>query len=89
MSRHPDSPPDARRLPRRATDRVEDAVALLLMAAGLVLVVVAWSTGMAVYRGNVESASTLTPARAVLLEDAKVVASDEAGVRAPVRVEAT
>jgi hypothetical protein len=65
MSRHPDSTPDGRWSPRRATDRVEDAVGWLLMAAGLVLVVT-WSTGMAVYSGNVKSASTLTRTRPAL-----------------------
>ncbi|OLT01352.1 hypothetical protein BJF90_32355 [Pseudonocardia sp. CNS-004] len=75
-------------MPRRATDRLEDVVAWLLMVAGLVLVIVAWSTGTAVYSANVESMSTLTQTRAMLLEDAKVVTSRETGVRVPVRVEA-
>jgi hypothetical protein len=88
MSRDPDSPPDGRRLPRRATDRVEDVVAWFLMAAALILAVIASSAGMAVYSGKVESASRMTHARAVLLEDAQASPSGEPGMHGPVRVEA-
>jgi hypothetical protein len=82
-----DTPPDDRRLPRRATDRVEDVVAWILTAAALVLLVVAGLTGLAVYGRHVESARTMTHARAVLLEEAKV-AVGEAGARLPDQVEA-
>lgn len=88
MSGDPDLPPDGRRLPRRATDRVEDVVAWFLMVVGLVFIVVAWSAGVAVYHGSVDSASTMTQTRAVLLADAEVVAFSESGVRPPVHAEA-
>ena len=47
MRRAPDPRPGGQ-LPRRATDRVEDAVAWILAAAALALVVVAALTGIAV-----------------------------------------
>jgi hypothetical protein len=88
MSRDPDAPPDDRRFPRRATDRVEDAVAWLLAVAALVLLVVAALTGTAVHGRNAESARMVTQARAVLLEDAELVSAGDPSVRLPVLVEA-
>ncbi|GAA0922399.1 hypothetical protein [Pseudonocardia zijingensis] len=67
---------------------MEDAVAWFLMVVGLVVLVVAWWTGIAVYDGSVESASTMIQTRAVLLEDAVPDTSGEAGVRPAVRVDA-
>lgn len=62
------------RLPRRLTDRVEDIVAWILMAAALVLVVAACLTGLVVHGEQLERAEaervTRYPATAVLLEDA-------------------
>lgn len=68
------------RLPRRVTDRVEDAVAWVLLAAGLLLIVIAGATGLGVHgreseRAELESDSRWQ-ARAVLLEDAQLVAGD-------------
>jgi hypothetical protein len=79
------------RLPRRVTDRVEDAVAWVLMVAALLLVVVAGVTGLGVYgaesaRAELES-GTRSPVRAVLLEDAQLMTGD-LGERLPVRVPA-
>jgi hypothetical protein len=88
MPRDPDSPPDDRRLPRRATDRVEDVVACLLMAVAFVVLVLAWSSGTAVYRANLASASTLNQTRAVLLEDAASFSTGEPPSHLPARVEA-
>jgi hypothetical protein len=75
-------------LPHRVTDRVDDAVAWVLLAAGLFLVVIAGATGLGVYgreseRAELESASRWQ-ARAVLLEDAQLVAGD-VGERLPFR----
>lgn len=46
----------AERLPRRATDRVEDVVAWLLIAAGLLLVVLAGAAARDVHRDSLERA---------------------------------
>jgi hypothetical protein len=86
-----DGPAAAGRLPRRATDRVEDAVAWVLAAAALLLVIVAGVTGLAVHaqesvRAELESGSR-SPVRAVLLEDAQLVVG-ELGERLPVRAPA-
>jgi hypothetical protein len=83
----PDGTPVTGPLPRRTSDRVEDAVAWVLTAAALLLVVVAGVTGLAFHgreaeRAEVEGLST-APARAVLLEDAHV-AVGEFGRRVPV-----
>jgi hypothetical protein len=91
MRSEPERPSAAGWLPRRATDRAEDAVAWVLMVAALLLVVVAGVTGLAVYgaesaRAELES-GTRSPVRAVLLEDAELVAGD-LGERLPVRVPA-
>ena len=91
MRSEPERPSAVSRLPRRATDRVEDAVAWVLMVAALLLVVVAGVTGLGVYgaesaRAELES-GTRSPVRAVLLEDAQLVAGD-LGERLPVRVPA-
>jgi hypothetical protein len=88
MSLDPDPPPDGRLLPRRGTDRVEDAVAWLLTAAALVLLVVAGLAGLAVHGRNAESATTMNQVRAVLLEEAKVDSIGEPGMRLPVQVQA-
>jgi hypothetical protein len=71
---------------RRATDGVEHLVACLLAVAASLLLVVASSTGTAVYRARLETAST--QARAVLLEDAETVAAGEPGTGLSVRVQA-
>jgi hypothetical protein len=91
MRSDPERPSAAGRLPRRATDRVEDAVAWVLAAAALLLVVAAGVTGLGVYgreseRAELDSRSR-SPVRAVLLEDALTV-TGELGERLPVRVQA-
>jgi hypothetical protein len=68
---------------------MEDAVAWVLAAAALLLVVIAVVTGLAMYgrqsaRAELESGSR-SPVRAVLLEDAQLVAGD-LGERLPIRV---
>src|SRR4051794_5277193 len=88
MSRDPDTSSDGRRLPRRATDRVEDVVACVLLAAAFVVLVVAWLNGTAVYRANAEPTNTTAQTKAVLLEDAQAVPSAEPGLRLPLRVDA-
>jgi hypothetical protein len=88
MSRDPGSPPDGRLLPRRVTDRVEDAVAWLLTAAALVLLAFAGLAGLVVHSRNAESASTISQVRAVLLEEAKVDSIAEPGMRLPAQVQA-
>jgi hypothetical protein len=84
----PERPSAEGPLPRRATDRVEDAVAWVLTAAALLLVVIAGVTGLATYgresaRAELESGSR-SPVRAVLLEDAQLVVG-ELGERLPIR----
>ena len=76
----PDRPPAVGRLPRRCTDRVEDAVAWILMAASLLLILIAGVTGLAVQarmaeRAELDSGST-SQTRAVLLAEARVVTSE-------------
>jgi hypothetical protein len=88
VSPDPGSRPDGPRLPRRATDRVEDAVALLLTVAALVLLVVAGLAGIAVHGEQAEAAREVTQSRAVLLEDAKVIITDELGRSMPTPVQA-
>jgi hypothetical protein len=83
-----DAAPGRRRLPRRATDRVEDAVAWLLAAAALVLLVIAGSVGIAVHARQVEARSAGWQTQAVLLEDAEVISAAEPDPRLPVRVQA-
>jgi hypothetical protein len=92
MRSGPEQPSAAGRLPRRASDRVEDAVAWVLMVAGLLLVVVAVVTGLGVYgresaRAELESSSR-SQVRAVLLEDAQLLTGalgEQLPVRAPAR----
>lgn len=85
----PDPTRPGRRLPRRATDRVEDAVAWLLTAAGLVLVIVAVMMGVAAHSQQAEAAGMASwQTRAVLLEDAEIVSADELGRPLPMRVPA-
>jgi hypothetical protein len=88
MRSEPEGPSAVGRLPRRATDRVEDAVAWVLTAAGLLLVVIAGVTGLATYGRESERAELETrsrsQARAVLLEDAQLVIGD-LGERLPTR----
>jgi len=83
--------PTRDRLPRRLTDRIEDAVAWLLTAAAIILVVAAAITGLAVHGAQVERAlaenATRYPAHAVLLEDAPLVIGY--GERIQVPAEAT
>ncbi len=91
MRSEPERPSAMGRLPRRVTDRVEDAVAWVLMVAALLLVVVAGVTGLGVYgaesaRAELES-GTRSPVRAVLLEDAQLMTGD-LGECLPVRVPA-
>jgi hypothetical protein len=88
MRSEPERHSVAGRLPRRASDRVEDAVAWVLIVAGLLLVVVAGVFGLGVYgreseRAELEIASR-SQVRAVLIEDAQLV-SGELGERLPVR----
>lgn len=88
MRSEPEGPSAVGRLPRRATDRVEDAVAWVLTAAGLLLVVIAGVTGLSTYgreseRAERESGSR-SQVRAVLLEDAQLVSGD-LGERLPIR----
>jgi uncharacterized protein HemX len=78
------------RLPRRPTDRLEDAVAWLLMAVALILVVAAGVTGFTVHSRQLERAeaenATRSPTTAVLLEDAPLIVGY--GERVPVRAAA-
>jgi hypothetical protein len=64
-------------LPRRVTDRVEDAVAWALLASALFVVAVGVVTGMAVYAATVErahvEATERTPTTAVLVQDVPTV----------------
>jgi hypothetical protein len=90
MSHDPDRAPSGR-LPRRATDRVEDTVAWALIAAALLLIVIAGVTGLGVHgrvteRAELENRLT-SRASAVLLEDAQVV-TGAGGVSVPAQVEA-
>lgn len=80
MSDDPDRMPAAGRLPRRATDRVEDLVAWVLTVGALLSVVLACLTGLVVHgreseRVDLGSGST-SQARAVLLENAAVTTGD-------------
>lgn len=80
---------DPGRLPRRATDRVEDLVAWLLSGAALLVVVAAVVTGVNVHGREAERARldnrSASQARAVLLENAHVVSGDFAAAPAQVR----
>jgi hypothetical protein len=64
-------------LPRRVTDRVEDAVAWALLACALFVVAVGVVTGIAVYAASVQRASVeaaeRTPTTAVLVQDVPTV----------------
>src|SRR6185295_5765905 len=64
-------------LPRRVTDRVEDAVAWALLACALLVVAVGVVTGMAVCAATVErarvEAAERTPTTAVLVQDVPTV----------------
>jgi hypothetical protein len=84
----PDAPPQGGRLPRRATDRVEDAVAWLLTVAALLVLVFAVLSGMAAHGRHVERAKfesrTSVQARAVLREDARLLVAEH-GERLPVQ----
>jgi hypothetical protein len=76
---------------RRRTDRVEDAAAWLLTAAGLVLVVVAGMLGAATYAERAEQIrhqAARIPATAVLLEPAPLLTGHYTGVRPVVPVAA-
>ena len=88
MRSEPEGPSARGRLPRRATDRVEDAVAWVLIAAGLLLVVLAGVAGLAAYGGESRRAElengSRSQVRAVLLENARLVSGD-LGERLPVR----
>jgi hypothetical protein len=91
MRPDPDRAPDAGRLPRRTTDRVEDAVAWLLTGVALLVIVIAGVTGLAVHgreaeRVELESRST-SQTRAVLLEDVLVMAGEH-GQRMPAQARA-
>jgi hypothetical protein len=91
MRSEPDEPSAAGRLPRRITDRVEDAVAWVLAVAALFLVMAAGVTGLTVYGEERDRAAseigTRSQVRAVLLEDAQLVIG-ELGERLPVLVPA-
>jgi hypothetical protein len=91
MRSEPEQPSKAGRLPRRITDRVEDAVAWVLAVAALLLVMAAGITGLTVYgeerdRATLES-GTRSQVRAVLLEDAPLMIG-ELGENLLVRVPA-
>ena len=64
-------------LPRRVTDRVEDAVAWALLACALFVVAVGVVTGIAVYAASVQRASVeaaeRAPTTAVLVQDVPTV----------------
>lgn len=72
--------PPAERLRRRATDRVERAVAWLLGAAAIVLLVVALVIGVGVHGRQAERAvdesATRTKVTAMVLEDVQVVTGE-------------
>lgn len=91
MRPDPDRAPAAGRLPRRTTDRVEDAVAWILTALALLLIVVAGVTGLAVHGGEADRAElengSKSQARAVLLEEVYVTIGD-LGTPIPVPVTA-
>jgi hypothetical protein len=74
-----------RRLPRRATDRVEDVVAWMLTAAGLFLVSAAAVAGVAVCTHQAEAASGASETRAVLLDDTQVGVAADPAILLPVR----
>jgi hypothetical protein len=77
MSDDQDRIPAVDRLPRRATDRVEDLVAWVLTAGALLVVVIAVVAGLAVHGREVElGIDSASQARAVLLEDAAVMTGD-------------
>jgi hypothetical protein len=59
-------------MPRRATDRVEDLTAWLLVTAGLLMVVLAGATASAVYRDSLRRAGTESAQRHQV--DAEVIA---------------
>lgn len=86
----PDRAPVPGPLPRRAVDRVEDAVAWFLTGAALLVLVFAVLTGFGVHAREAEraerAADTAWRTRAVLLEDAHVVYAEYA--RMPAKVEA-
>ena len=79
-------PARARRLPRRATDRVEDLTAWALLAAGLFLLLAGALVTMGAYRGVAERTAAaeraLHPVEAVLLDGGPVPGGDP-GVRSP------
>lgn len=76
----------------RWTDRLEDLAAWVLLAAGLLVVVFAWTVGLAFHNEMVQrsraEALDRTPATATLLEQAPTLASPYSG-GAPVSVTAT
>lgn len=78
-----------RALPRRATDRIEDAAAWLLVAAGLVLIVVAGTIGFGVHAAGTERArqesASRTEVSATALENAPYVVAGSGA--APLLVE--
>lgn len=76
QERHPS---ETRRLPRRVTDRVEDAAAWVLTAAALFVMLGAVLGGVGVYGGAVDRARTAaherTPVAAVLVDAAVPIGS--------------
>jgi hypothetical protein len=84
----------ARRIPRRATDWLEDAAAWVLISLGLLGAALSMMVGLQVHGSLLERAqlesSARTPVRAVLLQDAPVIpdADDQENgplVQVPVR----
>lgn len=83
-----------RRLPRaerprpRLTDRAEDIASWVLMSAALLLLVVAWMSGLAVHGQLTELAATESAARteipAVVLEAVPAAADGQEGMGVPV-----
>lgn len=86
----PARPPAAGRIPRRVTDRVEDALAWLLTSIALLAVVAGVVAGVTIARDGAEraraEAQQRTQVQVVLLEAAEVVAAPD-GFAEPVAVQ--
>ena len=87
MRRNPRAEQRAARLPRRATDRVEDAVAWFLTAVGFLVVIAAVVAGASMYTQQTDTAGKQV-GHAVLLEDAKVIGVGDPGTVLPAPVKA-
>jgi hypothetical protein len=89
----PDKRAGVERLPRRGTDRLEDAAAWLVVAAGLLVVLLAGSIGLGVHAAATErvrlTEARLTEVIATALQDAPTGAAAPDTVAPPVLVEAS